>query len=624
MVTDKRKPKSISKAVGPQISPKTTTVEAAKNDKKVKKSVRISQEAVKVTKKPTVKPERTTKEPVLKDKPEKKKLEPEVPKDARVIDVTFQDEGAAPDIKKNDACEDFDEKISYLTGKGTQHPVHELIQNLRQILINSGFNELENPFFVADTDIIKQHRVKPNLVFDRVYYLAESQRPGITLEQNDVQKIQSIIPNVNIDKLKSVFNEYKENKIENFQLYKSLMSELKLTSNQISTILDIIPGLNDCNPKPTNITLRSSMASSWFTTLAAIMDRDTLPIKVFSTGIWFKRGPKLNELKLSSHYATSLIIMDKKISVDNGKLVAQEILERLGFKNLVFKKADLSENFFVINNEIKILVEDLEIATCGMFSKEVLNKYGINVPTLYINLGLEHMVMVKKGFDDIRELMYPQFYKAWKLNDNQIAEALQFIYKPKTELGNKIASELVKICEQHGNMPSPCEYPVYSGPVAFNLKTTSPNIGSNSMSNKRLIVKVFKRDKDSKLCGPAFLNEVVVKNGDIFSVQTNGREQELCNAQHTKIRFLDAFSKLVGSTIEDKLQTTPLGQLNEIILTIIKDLEDINLQLDGGAFRYILTNNKKIDIRGPFFVKVEWKIFNSPTATSGKKKKNNI
>jgi len=40
-------------------------------------------------------------------------------------------------------------------------------------------------------------------------------------------------------------------------------------------------------------------------------------------------------------------------------------------------------------------------------------------------------------------------------------------------------------------------------------------------------------------------------------------------------------------------------------------MEDINIQLDGAALRYLKTNNKKIDVRGPMFINVECKLRNS-------------
>jgi O-phosphoseryl-tRNA synthetase len=626
LATVKRKPKkkSINKAPGDgdPLESKAANNSSSSGNNKVKKTVKVKGDLKK--KKPKVESPTTN---GLSSKngsiqvTEPKKLEPKEPADARVIDATYEESTPAPEPPKPKKVEKRDERFNYLVGKGTQHPVHELIQNLRSILLNSGFNELENSFFVADTDIKKQHNVNPNLVFDKVYYLAESQKPNVAIEQVQIDKLKEMIPSINIDKLKDILNDYKDDKLENYQIFQRLTKELSISAEEITKLLELIPGLNETNPKLTNITLRSTMASSWFTTLAAIVDKEHLPIKVYSTGIWFKRGPKLNELKLSSHYGASSIIMDEKISVTNGKIIAEEILHRLGFKDLELKKTSRSQNFNVTTDELKFFVNGIDIATCGMFDQDVLAQYSINIPTLYINFGLEHMVMVQKGFDDIRELMYPQFYKAWKLNDGQIAEALQFIQKPKTELGKRIADELVKVCEKNGNTASPCEFVVWEGPLngtddALKDVTNTPT-PDESNNKKRLRVKVVKHEKDARLCGPAFLNEILVKDGDIYGVPANDENQEFSEAEHTNIRYLDAFSKLVGSTIEDNVEVeakpNAADKQKKISIGIIKDMEDINLQLDGGAYRYLSTNNKKIEVRGPMFINIEWGMVNNIT-----------
>jgi len=596
LATIKKKPK---KSNNIQAIKKPLT-ENSKNDK-VKKVVRVKPE---VSKKPKtgVKPE--VKSEVMVIKKERKKKEPKEPVDARVIDVSYEEPTETPEDAQVELEEERDERISYLTGKGTQHPVHELIQELRNILINSGFNELENSFFVAEKDIFKQYDVNQNLVFDKIYHLAEYPRPAIELNQEQITQLSGIKSDINIEVLKSIFNDYRENKIENYQIFQRLMAELNLNCDQATNILKIIPELNEKQPKLTNVTLRSSITSSWFTTLAAIADKESLPIKIFSTGIWFKRGPKLDELRLYSHYGASCIITDENINISNGKVIAEEILNRLGFKEMEFKDNVENRNFNVTCDELGIYVDDVEIATCGLFSPEVLKKYGIELPTLYINFGLEHMVMVQKGFDDIRELMFPQFYKAWKLNDEEIGKSLQFILKPRTELGKTIAKNLVKICEKNSHTISPCEFTVWEGPVKVK-KNKVQSIEPVEL-DKQLVVKVVKREKDAKLCGPAYLNEIVVKNGDIFSVQNNKEaNHDLTEAYHTNIRYLDAFSKLVGRRIEKKLTKGGFEGGYDIKIGIIKEIDEINLQLNGGAVRYLLTNNKKIDVRGPMFVNVE-------------------
>ncbi len=475
----------------------------------------------------------------------KRSVEPgkEKTMDERLLDVSIDPDMQNLNSSKPDVVEKRDERINYLTGKGTQHPVHEMIQNIRTLLINSGFNELETSFFVGENEIFKQHNIKSHQVFEKIYHLAEN----------------------------------------------------KLTDNDDNESLEVAPALKNFKTELTKTTLRSIISPSWFTTLASIMDKDSLPIKVYSTGVWFKRLKEPNELNLRSHYGASCIIIDDKISLDNGKVIAEEILNRLGFDDLDFARNKNIDDLDLFSKELEIFANDLKIATCGKFSKKILKKYGIDIPVIYINFGLEHMVMVQKGIEDIRELMYPQFHKAWKLNDHEIAEAIEFIHEPKTDLGLEIASNLIQICEKNHNAPSPCEFTVWKGSTSFNAE-------------KQLVVSVIKRDKESKLCGPAFLNEIVVKNGDVFGIQNIEQNQDLSDAKKTQIRYLDAFSKLVGSEIETKLDAGEVQDMAAISVGIIREMEDINLQIDSKAFRYLLTNNKKIDVRGPMFITVEYSL----------------
>ncbi len=588
--------------------------------------------------------------------------------DERLINVSFEPKPKIETEKQPKAEQVGDERIYYLTGKGKSHPVHELTQKLRTILLNSGFNELENQYFVDEKDIFDQYNTKSGIVLDKTYYLGENQRQKIEVTADQLKQIQEMISDssFNSEKFLEIFNQYNKNVIEFPGIFKKIIDDFDITDNDLNKILEILPQLRTANPRLKHTTLRSTMGLSWIETLAAIFDRENLPIKVFSTGVWFKRESKQTDLNLQSHYGASCIIIDDEITVNNGKVIVEEILEQLGLKDLEFKEIDLSRHLGLSFKELEVYNNDIKIATCGRFSKKILKKYGIDLPVLFINFGLEHIVMVQKGIDDIRELMYPQFHRAWKLNDQDIAMAIQYIQIPKTKLGNEIASSLYQICESNLSKASPCEFVVWEGMIntgpsqlgdyegeiepatAVKLKeadterikheesadiakigeiaqiaetakttktaetagTAETTQDKPSTVKKRLVVKVVKRDKDSKLCGPAALNEIVVKNGDIFGVQNPKESQELSGAVKTNIKYLDAFSKYVGRQIELKLSEGEFTQLSQIKAGIIKDMEDINLQLDSRAVRFIITNNKKIDVRGPMFVNVEYSFEN--------------
>ena len=65
-----------------------------------------------------------------------------------------------------------DTKIS-LARKGNPHLVRELIQKSRQILLNLGFDEVENLTMLPDNDVVKQYGPEARVILDRAFYLAE-------------------------------------------------------------------------------------------------------------------------------------------------------------------------------------------------------------------------------------------------------------------------------------------------------------------------------------------------------------------------------------------------------------------------------------------------------------------
>ncbi len=519
-----------------------------------------------------------------------------------------------------------DERIYYLTGKGKQHPVHEIRERIRNVLLNSGFNELENQYFVPEKDIFEQYDLKSGLVLDETYYLGETQKIKINLTPEHLTKFEDSFLHSNFNKelfLKLV-NDYNENNLNITQFFQRLKDDLEFSNVDIDHLIDELPELKSANPRLMSVTLRSKMDSPWFSTLKAIMDRDALPIKVFSIGLWFKRESIQSELFMKSHYGVSCVIMDDDINLNIGKVIIEELLERLGFKEFVFKSNEEINEYKIHQKELDVYRNNIKIASCGTFSKKLLANFDIDIPVLYINFGLEHLVMSEEGMDDIQELMYPQFHSAWKMKDIDIANAIQFIQVPKTKFGKEIAANIYEICMENYNSPSPCEYTVWEGAVQlgsastteheFDLNKVQIHKSENdkgadlSKQDNRLIIKVLKKEKGNRLCGPAALNEIVIKNGDIYGANKPEKNPELAGAVNSRINYIRAFSNYVGSEIEKQFLEGTLVQSEELKIGIIKEMDDINLQLDGRAIRFVSSNNKKIDVRGPMFVNVEYKL----------------
>jgi O-phosphoseryl-tRNA synthetase len=533
--------------------------------------------------------------------------------DERIIDVKSTTKTDQQDPPRPEEINHRDESIYYLTGKGKQHPVHEMLQKFREVLLNSGFNELENQYFVPEKDVFQTYTRKSGLVLDKTFYLGETQKRKLEIKPETLTKLKDVYAHLDFDtnKFMLIINDF--NNEPNLQkLFLRLKEELEFSNVDISHLIDELPELKGANPSLTSITLRSKMDSPWMSTLNAITDKENFPLKVFSTGIWFKREIKPGEQSLRTHYGASCIIIDDKITIDKGKILCHEILERLGIEDIDIIDIKDNKEYRIHQKEVEIKKDGIKIGTCGLFSKKILENFKIESPVLYINFGIEHLVMAQKNIDDIRELVYPQFHSAWKLDDSEIAKAIQFKQSPKTELGAEIAKRLYNTCITNNNAQSPCEFIVWKGPITLvqtSVISDDQNVDETLRTpEKQLTVKVVRKDKGSHLCGPAMLNEIVVKNGDILGVQNPGQNPELTGAVRTKINFLKAFSKFVGSEIENKIASGKIEELANINTGIIKSMEDINLQLDGRAVRYISSNNKEINVRGPLFVSVEFDI----------------
>jgi O-phosphoseryl-tRNA(Cys) synthetase len=80
-----------------------------------------------------------------------------------------------------------------LAGTGKPHPVRELIQTSRQILLNLGFDEAENLTILPDGDVVKQYGPEARVILDRSFYLAELPRPdiGLSARQNSADREDS-------------------------------------------------------------------------------------------------------------------------------------------------------------------------------------------------------------------------------------------------------------------------------------------------------------------------------------------------------------------------------------------------------------------------------------------------
>ena len=102
----------------------------------------------------------------------------------------------------------------------------------------------------------------------------------------------------------------------------------------------------------------------------------------------------------------------------------------------------------------------------------------------------------------------------------------------------------------------------------------------------------------------------VVLNGDILGVPIEGVEwadKIKKNGIRTNFSYLYGFSNLVGAELE-KLIKEGRSAVKEINVAMAKSLGDVNFTIDPAGLRYITANHKKIDVRGPVFIRARLEV----------------
>jgi len=372
------------------------------------------------------------------------------------------------------------------------------------------------------------------------------------------------------------------------------------------------------------------MTSGWFISLENMIKQSKLPIKMFSIDRCFRREQKEDSGHLMTYHSASCVIVDDEISIDTGKAIAEGLLEYFGFSKFKFVPDEKKSKYYIPETQTEVygyhpkLDEWVEIATFGLYSPIALSKYKIDKEVMNLGLGVERLAMVINQIKDVRELVYPQLYKKFTLDDREIATLLNYNYYPVTDEGINLMNKILAIWEANKDAASPCEFTIFDSE------------DNGKFLNKNIVVKAIEEEDKTKLLGPASTNSIYIYNGNILGIPENIEttvkkvkdypekfdEEKIKNdipedtkivydsvkkGIPTNIRYIDALAAKVSYKIEEAI----LSGSNELTqrITIARSLSDVNLRLDDIAMSYINNENKLIDIRGPIFstIKLELK-----------------
>jgi len=480
----------------------------------------------------------------------------------------------------------------YSGGTGKAHPVQEITQEIRKIFLNLGFDEVENPLFVPEEEVYWQYGPEAPVILDRCYYLAGLPRPDIGLGDKTVADIKKIAK-VDIEKFKGVLRDYREGSVEGDNLFEEIVNVLGIKAEQAARIIGLFPEFKSLTPVAEKTTLRSHMTASWFPTLREMEGKAELPAKLFSVGLRFRREQRIDAHHLRAHYGASCVIMDSEVSLEAGKKISEGILKEMGFKNIKFVKKKATSNYYAPETEFEIFSGKVEIADCGMYSPIALSNYGIKHPVFNIGFGLERILLIRTGRGDIREIMYPQFYQALELSDEEIAKEIRIDRAPKTDDGKKLAKMIEKVAMKHADESSPCEFPVYEG----------------KFLGRDIKVNLVEKEENTKLLGPAALNEIYVHGGGIYGVPQNPEKLSASLVEVKKkgvkadFSCLKAISDHFAAGIEDMVGEGKKSGFLQIKMA--KTPADVNISVGDRARRFISSKQRGISIKGPIFMAVD-------------------
>ncbi len=484
-----------------------------------------------------------------------------------------------------------------LEKKGRAHPVYEFISEARRKIIGLGFEELVLPLFVEESEIYKQYGPEAALILDRLFYLAGLPRPDIGISKEKIEKIQLIIPNFDkIDSLQDIFRRYKKGEIEADDLIETFLNELNIKENEASEIIDkIFLELKNLKPIPTKNTLRSHTTALWFKVLSNLSKRENLPLQYFTIGPKFRREQKIDATHLYDSQTISLVIMAENMSLEDCQNIVSSICEQIGFKNNKSEIKKATSKYYAPQTEFEIFVEHpktkewIEIGDGGFYSPVSLAQYNIGFPVFNIGFGVERICMIKTETEDIRKLVYPYFYEDISFTDEEISKGIKYKYIPLTEIGIEIKNAIIEKSIKHKNDSSPVEIKVWKGII----------------KNKNIYVTIWEKDEGVQLLGPATLNKIWVKDGNILGLSP---EESPGNSIDTGMTYLEGIASEMAYNIEMMLEQDKNSYDHRV--KVCYRASEVNIELDDIIQEFIHSKQKKIDIRGPIFLGLSFKVVN--------------
>lgn len=487
----------------------------------------------------------------------------------------------------------------YSYKRAAVHPIFDTIAKLRAAYLSMGFDEAMVPVFIDEQDVYRQFGPEALAVLDRVYYVGGLPRPNVGISREKLDEISKItgspIDEKTEEKLMKCFHSYKKGKFDGDDLTHEMSVALNVDDGVVVHILDtVFPEFKELAPESSRTTLRSHMTSGWFLSLAEMWEKRPLPIRMFSVDRCFRREQEEDATHLRTYHSASCIVAGEDVTVDEGKAVAEALLSAFGFTEFKFQPDEKRSKYYMPETQTEVYGKHpvhgwVEVATFGIYSPAALSEYGVGVPVMNLGMGVERLAMVLSGASDVRKLSYAQLYPP-VYSDSQLSKAVGIREEPISIEGRRLVSAIMETAAPNADAESPCSFSAWQGELFGRL------------------VEVFveESEENSKLLGPAALNEVFVKDGAILGVPDTEKFAEVRSlGTSTGISYLYSVANLAAARIEEAAR---FGEGTTVTVKMSKHPSDVNLKIEEYGLRYVTDNKRKMDLRGPIFMTVRSEI----------------
>jgi phenylalanyl-tRNA synthetase alpha chain len=250
---------------------------------------------------------------------------------------------------------------------GKLHPAQQIIQHVREIFLEMGFTEIRGSMVQTafwNFDALFQPQDHPARDMVDTFYLSEPKK-GRLPDKETVNAVASTH--------------------ENGWTTGSRGWEYSWSTEEAKRLL-----------------LRTHTTA---TTIRYLSEHKEPPVKVFSVDRVY-RNEKLDYKHLAEFHQIEGIIMDKKVTLRDLMGTLKEFYHKLGLEKVqfwpsYFPYTEPSMQSTVYVPELKCWVE---LCGMGIFRPEVLAPFGVKHPVLAWGGGLERLILLKLGIEDIRLL----------------------------------------------------------------------------------------------------------------------------------------------------------------------------------------------------------------------------